>query len=52
MNFLRFGTAIQNLMIAEDKFLGAFAKLRKATVSSVMSVRPHGTTRLPLNRFS
>jgi len=36
-------------------FLGAFAKLRKTTVSFVMSVRPsvrpHGT-RLPLNRFS
>ena len=33
-------------------FLGAFAKLRKATVSFVMSVRPHGTTRLPLDGFS
>ena len=29
-------------------FLGAFAKLRKATLSFVMSVRLHGTTRLPL----
>jgi hypothetical protein len=33
--------------------LGAFAKLRKATISFVMSVglsvRPHGTTRLPLD---
>ena len=33
-------------------FLGAFARLRKATISFVMSVRlyvrPHGTTRLPL----
>jgi len=26
----------------------AFAKLQKATISFVMSVRPHGTTRLPL----
>ena len=40
--------------------LGAFAKLRKATISFVMSVRlffspsvcPHGTTRLPLDSFS
>ena len=37
-------------------FLGAFAKLRKATISFVMpvrlSVRPHRTTRLPLDGFS
>jgi hypothetical protein len=45
-------------------FLGAFAKLRKAITSFVMSVylslslslsvslRPHGTTRLPLDGFS
>ena len=36
--------------------LGTFAKLRKATISFVMSVCPsthlHGTNRLPLNRFS
>jgi len=35
--------------------LGAFAKLRKATVSTVVSVRssvrPHGTTRLPVDEF-
>jgi len=31
---------------------GEFAKLRKATVSFAMSVRPHGTTRLPLEGFS
>jgi hypothetical protein len=31
--------------------LGAFAKLRKTTVSFVMSVRPRGTTRLPLDEF-
>ena len=35
-----------------DKFLGAFANLRKATTSFVMSVCPHGTTRLPLHRYS
>ena len=32
-------------------FLGAFAKLQKATITFVMSVRPHGTTRLPLHEF-
>jgi hypothetical protein len=35
-----------------QQFLGAFAKLRKTIISFVMSVRPHGTTRLPLDRFS
>ena len=42
-----------NLILA---FVGAFAKLRKATVSFVMhvrpSVRPQGTTVLPLDGFS
>ena len=33
-------------------FLGSFAKLRKATISFVMSVRPHGTTLLQLDGFS
>ena len=33
-------------------FLGAFTKLRKATISFVMSVRLHGTSRLPLDGFS
>jgi len=37
-------------------FLEASAKLLKATISFVMSdrlsVRPHGTTRLPLDGFS
>ena len=38
-------------------FLGAFAKLRKATVSFIMSISvcrslcPHGTTRPPLDGF-
>jgi hypothetical protein len=32
--------------------LGAFAKLRDETISFVLSVRPHGTTRLPLDIFS
>jgi hypothetical protein len=30
-------------------FFGAFATLRKATISFVMSVRPHGTPRFPLD---
>jgi hypothetical protein len=33
-------------------FLGAFAKWRKATVTFVMSVRPHLTTLLPLRGLS
>ena len=32
--------------------LGTFAKLQKATIGFVMSVRLHGTTWLPLDRFS
>jgi hypothetical protein len=32
-------------------FLGAFAELRKATISFFTSVSPHGTTRLPLDGF-
>jgi hypothetical protein len=35
------------------QFLGTFAKLRKAAINFVMSVRPavcpHGTTRLPVD---
>jgi hypothetical protein len=41
---------------SNHQFLGAFVKLPTATISSVMSVsprvRPHGTTRLPLDGFS
>ena len=40
----------------DEYFLGAFAKLRETTSSCVVSlrpsVRPHGTTRLPLDGFS
>jgi hypothetical protein len=36
----------------ERPILGAFAKLRKATVSFIMSVRPYGTRRFPLDGFS
>jgi len=34
------------------EYLGALAKLRKVTLSFVMSVCPHGTTPLPLDGFS
>jgi hypothetical protein len=33
-------------------FLGAFAKLRKATISFIMSARPRGPTLLPPDGFS
>jgi hypothetical protein len=33
-------------------FLGTFAKLQKETLSFVVLVCPHGTTLLPLDRFS
>jgi len=39
-------------VLYNSSFLGAFAELRRATISFVMSVRPHGTTRLPLDGFS
>ena len=39
-----------------SELIGAFAKLRKATISFVLcvclSVRPHGTSRLPMDGFS
>jgi len=36
-----------------NSFLGEFAKLRKATISVILPVlRPHGTTRLPLDGYS
>jgi len=46
-----------NIHWSSDTFLDAFAKLRKATISFVMSlsvrshVRPRGTTGLPLDGF-
>ena len=42
-------TAVTSVKI---QFLGALAKLRKATLSFVMSACAHGTTRLPLNGCS
>jgi hypothetical protein len=42
-----------SLQLSSGTFLGAFVKLRKATISFVMSVhpsvRPHGTTLLPFD---
>ena len=35
---------LARLLLPFTLFLGTFAKLRKATISFVMSVRPHGTT--------
>jgi len=40
------------IAVNKNFFLGALEKLRKATISLVRSVRPHGTTRLPLEGFS
>ena len=39
-------------MLRHNTALGAFVKLRKATIGFVMSVCPHGTTRLPPDGFS
>jgi len=33
-------------------FFNVFIKMRKVTISFIMSFRPHGTTRLPLDGFS
>ena len=38
-------------VVSGVRFLGAFARLRKAAISFIMSVCPHGTTRLPLGGF-
>jgi hypothetical protein len=44
------------IVLAECTALGAFEKLRKVTISFIMSVRlsitPHGTTLFPLEGFS
>jgi hypothetical protein len=42
----------RNIWFYISRFLVAFAKVRKETISFVMSVRPHGTNRLPLEGFS
>ena len=49
--FISEQTAIISYTALTDWFLSAFAKLRKATIISVMSVRPH-TTRLQMKEYS
>ena len=48
--------SLRTVRVHNAAFVGAFAKLRKATVSFVMSVVmsvcPHGTTRLQQDGFS
>jgi hypothetical protein len=39
------------MTLAYKALLGAFAKLRKVTISVVLSVRLHGTTQLLLDGF-
>jgi hypothetical protein len=41
-----------DLIRGRDLILGQFAKLQKATLSFVMSVRLRGTIRFPLGAFS
>jgi hypothetical protein len=47
---------LSKLVDPVERFIGVFAKLRKGTISFVMSacqsVRPHRTTRYPLDAFS
>jgi len=40
------------IYLQDLRSLGAFAKRQNATVTIIMSVRPHGTTRRPLDGFS
>jgi len=45
--------SVEKMPVHLQNFLGAYAKLRKATIrSSCPFVRPYGTTRLPLDGFS
>jgi hypothetical protein len=50
----KFGESVKTVIVLS--FLGAFSKLRKAAICFVLSVRlslrPHGTTRFPLDGFS
>ena len=56
INILKKNSALRRFKLLKKKYekiiiFGAFAKLRKVTISFVMHVG-HGTTRLPLNGFS
>jgi hypothetical protein len=44
--------SLKQLETTTTSINGAFAKLREAIINFVMSVCPHGTTRLPLDGFS
>jgi len=46
-----YGRNFFEISCAKLNFWALFAKLRKATISFVVSVLPHGTARLPLDRF-
>ena len=56
LRYWRKWTTYEISLLQINTFLDAFTKLRKAITSFVMSVcpsiRPHGTTRLPLDEFS
>jgi len=41
-----FGFLVQNTYLP---FIGALTKMRKVAISLIMSVCPHGATRLPLD---
>jgi len=45
-------TTLHSFELIYFSFLGSFSEMRKATISFVMSVCPHGTTRPPLDGFS
>jgi hypothetical protein len=47
--YVGFISYVIQINFSQKLFLRAFAKLRKETINSVC---PHGTTRLPLDRFS
>jgi len=49
-NFMK-NPSYLNISLVIYLFLNVFAKLIKEAMSFVMSVRPHGTTRLLLDRF-
>ena len=51
--YVHFGLrAVDNIFALGKAFLGASTNLRLASVSFVTSLRPHRTTRLPIDRFS
>jgi len=51
VKLLRLTTKDPGVLVLFDSLLLAFAKLRKSTVSFIMSVRPRGTNLFPLDGF-